>query len=152
MTSKRDILHLENVELSDADRADIAALQLALDLTLANDPPDPGRVEQVTNFLNGYKGAPPRSPWEVARFCSYYQQTRRLELCPWMDPPCEIHTRERAEAILAKGYIPARDGSDNDISDCGPARLTLDMIDAGVSRWHPDPVRGIAEARRGKWS
>jgi hypothetical protein len=135
-------------ELNDRDKADIAALQLALDLTLAD--PDEGRVEQVTHFIEGWGNQPPRSLWEVARFCSYYQQTKRLELCPWMDPPCYIHTRERAEAILAKGAIPAADGSGHDVSDCGPAQLVLDMLDAGISRWQPDPIKAIAEATQAK--
>jgi hypothetical protein len=142
---------VDKVEPSDSDLADIAALQLALDLTLAGDPPDQGRVEQVTDFINGNGNPqqPPRSPWEVARFCSYYQQMMRLELAPWMSPPCHIHTRQNAEAILKKGIRPGCD-SGNDISDCGSARLTLDMIDVGVSRWHPDPVRAIGEARQAK--
>jgi hypothetical protein len=140
----------EAVELSDSDRADIAALQLAVDLTLDNDPPHPGKVKQVKGFLNGYGNEPPRSLWEVARFCAYHQQVRRLELRPWMSPPCWIATREAAEAILAKGTIPAADNSGNDVSDCGPARLVLDMLDAGVSAWHPDPVKAVAEARQTK--
>jgi hypothetical protein len=152
MTEAVDLRSLvdEAVELSDADRADIEALQRAIDLTLANDPPDPGRVKQVTDMLDGYDHEPPRSPWEVARFCSYVQQTRRLELRPWATPPCWIHTREKAMAILAKGVIPAKDGSGNDISDCAPARLLLDLLDLGISAWHPDPVRAIAEAKQAK--
>jgi hypothetical protein len=143
MTKPVDLRSLvgEAVELTDSDKADIAALQMALDLILDNDPPDQGKIEQVTDFLNK------RDPWEVAKFCSLCQQKRRLELLLWMDAPCQIHTRERAEAILAKGHRPAYGGGD-DISDCGPARLTLDMIDLGISRWHPDPMRAIAEAKR----
>jgi hypothetical protein len=135
---------MEATDLTDTDRADIAALQLALDLTLADDPPSQGRVDQVRSMLQE------ESPWRVAKFCSYYQQMRRLELAPWKQPPCWIHTRENAEAILAKGPFIAADDSGADTSDCGPARLTLDMIALGVSRWHPDPVRAVAEARRSK--
>jgi hypothetical protein len=151
MTSKHK-LTVPNAsrELTDRDRADIAALQMALDLTLDNDPQDEGRVEQVTHFINGHENQPPRSLWEVAKFCSYHQQVTRLELRPWMSPPCHIHTRERAEAILKKGEFPAADGSGNDVSDCGPARLVLDMLDAGVSRWHPDPLVAVAEAKQAR--
>ena len=122
-----------SVEMTDSDRADVAALQLALDLMLA----DPGRVDQVTRMLAE------SSPWEVARFCSYCQQATRLALRPWMTPPCHIHTRENAEAILEKGGVLEKG------SNCGPAHLVLDMIDAGVSRWHPDPFAALAEAKRG---
>lgn len=38
-------------DTDDLGEADRAALQLALDLTLADDPPDESRVEQVTDFL-----------------------------------------------------------------------------------------------------
>jgi hypothetical protein len=79
----------------------------------------------------------------VAKFCSYVQQVRRLGLPPWATPPCWIHTRENAGAILVKGSVA-------DTSDADSARLTIDMIDAGVSRWHPDPVRAVAEARRSR--
>jgi hypothetical protein len=152
MTKKVDLRSLvkEGVELRDSDSADIAALQLALDMTLNG--ADRGRVKQVKDKLNGWGNQRPESPWEVAKFCSYFQQTTHLELAPWMDPPCCIHTREKAEAILKKGPRPAHDDSGEDTSDCGPARLVLDMLDAGVSRWHPDPVGAIAEARQAKRS
>jgi hypothetical protein len=123
------------IELTDADRV---ALQLALELTLANDPPAPGTVEQVGDMLNE------RSQEEVAEFCCYYQQTTRLALRPWMDPPCSIRTRERAEAILENGPATVNGG---DVSNCATARLTLDMLDAGVSPFHPDPIGAIAAAR-----
>lgn len=41
-------------QLTDADRA---ALQLALDLTLADDPPHPGRVEQVQDSCASATGS-----------------------------------------------------------------------------------------------
>jgi hypothetical protein len=130
---------IDETDLSEVDRA---ALQLALDLTLANDPPDPGRVEQVTDFLNG-------RPWyEVATFASYHQQMARLHLRPWQSPPCWIVDREEAEAILEEGPEPARNDRSVDVSNCQTARLTIAMLDLGISPFHPDPAKAIAEARR----
>jgi hypothetical protein len=108
-------------------------------MTLAGDPPAPGTIEQVGDMLlNG------RSQEEVAELCCYHQQTTRLALRPWMDAPCDIRTRERAEAILANGAVVINGG---DVSNCAAARLLLDMLDLGVSPWHPDPIRAIAAAR-----
>jgi hypothetical protein len=131
-------------ELTDRDRADIDALMMAFDLTLDNDPPWRGKVKEVKDALRGYENHPGRE-WEVAKDCSLHQQRLRLELPVWngMDTPCTIHTRENAEAILKRG--------DDDL-DYGTALLVLDMLDAGVSRWHPDPVRAIAEAKQAKRS
>jgi hypothetical protein len=123
--------------ISEPDRA---AMQLAIDLTLANEPHDPATVEQVNDFLNGYANEPPR-PWrEVGVHCSYHQQMRRLKLKPNVEPPCEIITSQRAKSILRSGdsYEPSR----------GSAQLLLDMLDAGVSAYHPDPFTAIAEAKR----
>jgi hypothetical protein len=132
---------------SELREADHAALDLAVALTLANDPPDPGRVEQVTDFLNGFRNQPPR-PWlEVAEFCAYHQQTTRLNLLPSGTPPCDILTRERAEAILEEGFIPACHDSSIDISDYRPAQLLIDMMNHGVSPYHPDPIRAVEDAK-----
>lgn len=140
-------------DLTDLTEADLAALQLAVDLTLADDPPDPGRTEQVMDFLQGYGNehftVPPR-PWrEVAEFCSYHQQTTRLDLLLATSPPCCILTVEQADAILRKGPRPGRvSGADN--SDCSSARLLKRMLRYGVSPYHPDPLRAIADAKKAK--
>ena len=132
-----------------AEEVDLAALQLALDLTLANDPPDPGRVEQVRTFLEGELPYLPARPWrEVAEFCSYVQQTARLDIF-FGEPPCHL-TEAEADAILAKGPIPAQDGSGIDISSCDSARLFKRMLKAGVSKYHPNPVAALAAAKRAK--
>src|SRR5262245_39994396 len=104
----------------DYTETDLAALQLALDLTIADDPPDhPGRVEQVTHFLNGNGRYEPPRPWlEVAEFCAYHQQMRRLNCYPWQLPPSSIMTAEVADMILKQGPRPAVDGSKRDISNC----------------------------------
>jgi hypothetical protein len=133
--------------LSDVDRS---ALQLALDLTLADDPPDGGRVEQVTDFLKGYGNHAPRPWFEVASFCSYHQQMERLHLLPSQLPPSDILTREEAEAILEDGFIAACHDPRIDISNCQSAKLLLTMLDLGISPYHPNPAAAIAEARARK--
>jgi hypothetical protein len=63
---------------------------------------------------------------------------------PHMSAPCDIGTREEAAEILAEGPFVI---SERDTSNCGPAQVLLDMLDLGISRWHPDPLRAIAAAR-----
>jgi hypothetical protein len=131
---------------NDLSEADLAALTLAVDLTLADDPPDPGRVEQVESKLRGEHG----NTWlETAEFCSYHQQMERLGLAPWQQPPCWIIDREEADRILEVGPVPAMDGSGGDVSDCKCARLTKRMLQLGVSVFHPNPLAAI-EAKRKK--
>ena len=143
-TKTTQMTNNEADSLTDSDRA---ALQLALDLTLADDPPDHGRVEQVTYFLREPKKYG-RTWLETAEFCSYHQQMTRLNLYPWQSPPCWIVDLDQANAILARGPQAAMDGSDPDISDCQPARLLRQMLHRGVSPYHPDPLAAIAEARK----
>jgi hypothetical protein len=138
MTTMRTNKRPTEAELSGADHA---ALQLALDLTLADDPPDPGRVEQVMDFLRE------RSWEEVTTFCSYHQQMERLNLHPAQSPPCWIIDLDTADAILARGPRAAVDGSAADISNCKAARLLKRMLRLGVSPYHPNPLEAIKAAR-----
>ena len=129
-------------ELTDGD---LAALQLALDLTLADDPPDPGRVEQVEYKLKH------NSCWqETAKFCSYHQQVARLKIYPWQSPPFWIVTAAEADAILRKGPLAAMDSCGADISDCKLAQLTKRMLELGISPFHPNPLAAIKAARAPK--
>jgi hypothetical protein len=137
--------------IDDLTEVDRDALQLAIDLTLLDDPPDRGRVEQVTDFLNGAGEFLPARPWrEVAEFCAYHQQMRRLKLYSWSSSPCWIITEAEANAILARGPIPAADGSGKDISNCSSAELLKRMLRAGVSPYHPNPLAALVEAKRAK--
>jgi len=138
-------------DIADLDGVDISALQLALDLTLANDPPEPGRVEQVMDFLHGVPGieALPARPWrEVAEFCAYHQQMRRLNLHPAQSPPCWIVDEDEADKILNEGYEAAADGSGVDISNCPGARLLKEMLRYGVSPFDPNPLAAIERAKQ----
>jgi hypothetical protein len=81
-----------------------------------------GRAEQIYSKLRD-------EPWdEVAQFAAYVCQGRSLHLAPWESPPC---------------------WADADDSDPA-AKLLRQMLDLGVSRWHPDPMEAIAEAKKRK--
>ena len=99
-------------------RNDRAALKLAIEQARNEDE---GRAQQIDSMLED-------QPWaEVATFAAFCCQTRALNLDPWQEPPC------------CAG--PAK--------HCDPdARKLLEqMLAAGVSRWHPDPMAALAEAK-----
>ncbi len=123
----------------DFTEADLAALQLAVDLSMADDSPDPGHTEQVRSFLA-------KRPWlEVSKFCAYHWQMRHLGCRPYHSPPCWIVTEEEADAILKEGPRAAHDGSGRDISNCASAWILKRMLRAGISPFHPDPLRALGE-------
>jgi hypothetical protein len=142
---------MSETEQAELSQLDLDALQLSVDLCLCGDPEGPGRAEQVRDMLNGYRGYPPQPWFEVAKFCSDCQQSARLNLLvPYKMPPCDILTREAAEEILAQGFIPACHDSSIDISSCQTAKLLIEMLSHGVSPFHPNPLRAIAEAKKAK--
>jgi hypothetical protein len=64
------------------DANDRAALQLSIDLTLAED--DEASVEQVKTMLA-------EREWDdVAHSCCYHRQYSALNLLPWQSPPCWV--------------------------------------------------------------
>jgi hypothetical protein len=71
-------------------------------------------------------------PWQrVGAFGSFVCQCHALDLGPHEEAPCHV----------------------NDPADPGPgeqeaARLLRRMLQAGVSKWHPNPMAAIAEAKR----
>ena len=73
---------------------------------------------------------------QVGRSAAYHCQIVSLGLQPWETPPC---------FSMARPAISDHERASRD--------LLKRMIDAGVSRWHPDPLLAISEAeqRRTKW-
>ena len=66
-------------------------------------------------------------PWqEVAEFAAALCQRDALNLTPWEDPPCRAH-------------VDAMGGD-------GSVKLLAKMEAAGISRWHPDPLRALEQA------
>jgi hypothetical protein len=102
------------------NKRDRAALKLAM--TMARK--DPAKARQLDDKLKD-------EPWEdVAEFASYSMQCRSLRLKPWETPPlfadAEFENSPGALALLQR------------------------MLRAGVSRFHPDPMRALEEAEHAK--
>lgn len=104
--------------ISSTDRA---ALQMAIDLTLAEE--DEARVEQVKEMLAK------RSWDEVARFCSYHRQFDVLNLLPWQSTPSEVDNPD--EDLVTPQHM-----------------LTKKMLALGISQYHPDPIAAIEAAEK----
>jgi hypothetical protein len=74
------------------------------------------RADQISSMLAD-------RPWaEVAHFASYCVQGDALSLAPWETPPC-----------------------DADITSSDPAAMQLlqRLLDAGLSKYEPDPVAAL---------
>jgi hypothetical protein len=114
-------------EADEFDAVDRAALVLAIELTLQET--DQGRVQQVRSMLHD----PDRSWDETAHFCSYHQQMNALNLHPWELPPLSIYPDD-ADYMKIRGR------------QVTPEAVTLlkRMLDAGISRYHPDPLAALA--------
>jgi hypothetical protein len=100
---------------------DKAALDLAMEIARR----EPGRGEQLDAKLKE------ESWFEVATFAAYCVQTDSLNLKPWESPPCEAD--EDADLAEASDYGNVREAQ----------QLLRQMLAAGVSRWHPDPIRAL---------
>ena len=80
---------------------------------------EPARAEQLQSMLE-------HDSWEeVARFAAYHSQNVALNLKPWEEPPC------------------VADEDDPNERDKGAQKLLRRMLDAGVSRFDPDPLAAI---------
>jgi hypothetical protein len=112
-------------------RIDRAALELAMELARE----DAGLAEQVESMLSDGR------PWErVATHATECQQERNLRLKPWQPAPCN----RRVEVGL--GDDPAL----GEKSGWRAASVLLErMLELKISRWHPDPMRAIAEKEIG---
>jgi hypothetical protein len=104
----------------------------AFELAMEHASRDPRRAEQLQDMLNGMRKsqrpdewACPPEPWEeVARFAAYVAQSDSLGLAPWEAAPCQ------------------RDGRGNSPAD----RLYRQMVKAGISPYHPDPLKALKDA------
>ena len=99
-------------------KADKDALERALTMCRA----EPDRAEQIASMLAD------RSWWDVATFAAYHCQNRALKLKPWEDPPCFVEP--------------------DDLEHPQAVKLLKEMLAAGVSRWDPDPLAAIAQAKQ----
>ena len=102
-------------------RNDRAALKLAMGLACAEDRE---RARQIGSMLKD------RSWEDVAEFAASCCQSRSLHLDPWSLPPCH--------------------GDSDNHHDPAARKLLRQMLDLGISRWHPSPMDAIAEAKKRK--
>jgi hypothetical protein len=117
--------------MTDSDKA-------ALDLAMVRASElEPGRGEQLDSKLA-------EEGWEAtAKFAAAYCQSRTLNLQPWEISPAQIDDPyDRIDLFLRDpfgyaGYFVA-------------ARLLRRMLQLGVSKWRPDPVAAIEEAKQRK--
>jgi hypothetical protein len=96
-----------------------AADMAALEKSLAIALRDPARREQVEGMLAT------NDRLQVARFCCYGCQYISLDLKPWQIPPCWAKEDSGTEA----------------------GELLRRMIEAGVSKYDPDPVGALERSR-----
>ena len=112
-------------DVDDMDAHDIAALQLAI--AAVRDEGDRERIEQIESILedDGF--------FEGGKSAAFHCQCKALDLKPWQSPPMSAD----------------EDDPDPDELHLKDAqRLLRRMLKAGISRWHPDPLRAIAEAAK----
>ena len=97
---------------------DRAALTLAMETCRAESE---GRAWQLDEKLKD-------ESWEeTATFAAFSAQSRALALQPWESPPC-----------IADGFH----------GDAASRKLLRQMLAAGISRYHPDPLGALEEAKR----
>jgi hypothetical protein len=109
---------------------DIEALHRAMELARK----EPVRARQLDDMLRD-------RPWqEVARFASYSLQHQALQTRPWEVAPCECRPEDIAE--LLRTPHPDMTGR------AKAARLLQRLLELGLSRWEPDPMRAIAAAEQ----
>ena len=84
-----------------------------------------------------------REGFEVAgSFAAYSQQVDNLHLMPWEVPPCWV-APANIEDLLATSP-----DADDTHGWRDAARLLKRLLDAGLSRFEPDPIAALAAAER----
>ena len=104
-----------DTEAEELSPADLAAFELAI----ATARRDPTEARWIDDRL-----ASGRDRVEIGKSAAYHCQIVSLGLLPWEIPPCYAMARPAV-------YDHQR----------ASRRLLGRMLDAGVSKWHPDPVR-----------
>ena len=104
-------------------KLDREAMAACIDAVNAGD--DAASIKQVADKLAeaGFEDA--------GRFAASCAQSKSLRLKPWQEPPC------------------AADEDDPNERDKAAQKLLREMLAAGVSRYHPDPLAAIEAAKAG---
>ena len=109
---------------------DRAALTLAVELYRAASRTQRQRID--AQLAKG-------DDWEdVATYCAFHCQVERLGLPPWLHPPCNVLDIETA--------LTATDERSERTGYRAAAQLLKRMLDAGVSKYEPDPQGALARA------
>ena len=88
----------------------------------------PARAKQIDSMLT-------ERPWEgVAQFASSCAQGLALDLMPWQSPPSHANL-----GALSEPFGDPRAARES-------AELLRRLLDAGLSRFEPDPLGAIEEA------
>src|SRR5215831_7022621 len=108
---------------SGLSKADRYALERCMEMSQR----DPERAEQLQSMLDvGW-------PWElVADMACHCCQARAQALKPWQCSPCSV------------------DENDPDERDKDAQKLLRQMLQAGISRYEPDPMQALKARRRSK--
>jgi hypothetical protein len=106
------------------------ALRRAIEIVRLKSPAD---REQIDHKLAS-------EAWEdVGSFASYSAQSDALGLKPWQTPPCWVDD--------LVGDINR--GNDGVVGNYAAAKLLQRLLDAGLSRFEPDPLGALARAKAG---
>ncbi len=112
------------IEIPDGiDPVDLKALRLAVEkVRSSRDKRDREQIEEMIA----------EREWrDVAEFAAFSCQMNSLHLKPWQTPPC--HVEDENEPCVGEEEA---------------AKLLRRMLKAGVSRWHPDPLRALEEREK----
>ena len=99
------------------DPVDLEALRLAFAQSGASSI---AQARQLDEMLEE------RSWQEVAEFAAYDRQIDNMGLRPWETPPCLVC-----------------DENEPRVGEAIAAKVLRNMLKAGISRWHPDPIAAL---------
>jgi hypothetical protein len=113
-------------------KIDREAMKLAIEMVRKRGGADKRQIEEMLR----------ERPWEeVGDFAAGCCQERRLRTKPWQPTPSDDYIFRYYKQHLAKG-------PDGIMGRYRAAELVERMLKAGVSVYHPDPERALAEAEK----
>ena len=114
---------------ADFDEVDREALNRALRMTL--DGEDRETAARIRSTLD-------EEGWfSAAESAAHSQQYISLGLTPWLRPPCELN----------ESGDPHRQNRE---CDNAPIKLLKRMLSHGLSKWEPDPINALNNAKKRK--
>jgi len=120
---------LTDIEDEPLSAVDYDALGRAIETCRRKEPADREQIERKLST----------ELWrEVAEFASYSCQCDALHLQPWQSPPCWVF--DLVADINA--------GNDGILGDYQAAKLLQRLLDAGLSRYEPDPIAALKAKKR----